>query len=199
MRPSPVIGTFAALIVMACAARDDEAPFASAMLSASSGAPKGTGATDNAGYDQLGLCGVRSLGTIVVGRYEAVEETYLVGDQGDGDDMCRIRFDVKSIGVPTVDCPMCEWSYVVRRSDPVIVTNIETACANSELALDATAIATADGGEAWYAYVREFLGHNDVLMIYDHDTKRWEAQNLANWNAVTGSIEFDRRDGYCGY
>ena len=178
--------------------------------SAGSGGSSGSAASGTTGgadgFTETGVCGVRSTGIVTVDDFETSEEYYLLGDEGFGDDLCAVRFDVTRVGDAPAGCDDfagqqegCLWTHLVQYSNPEIITDVDGACENSELAMSASAIDAIDGQQVAYGYVFEYQGHNSVLMIYDDEQGVWDAGVNAGWSEESGDFQFDRRDGFCGY
>jgi hypothetical protein len=93
----------------------------------------------------------------------------------------------------------CLWTHLVEISSPMIVTDIDGACAKSGFGLDATAIAELDGSRAGYGFVSEFAGHNSVLLRYDEAMGDWSPYGNGTWDEGAETFRFDHRDGLCDY
>jgi hypothetical protein len=152
------------------------------------------------------VCGLRSEGTVTADDFQTYEEYYLLGDEGFGEEVCIVRFDVVRAGDAPPGCDEmagqqdeCLWTHLVKFENPQILLDEDGACANSELAMDSDAIAAIDGQQMGYGYVYEYQGHNDVLMSYNEETSTWEAGQNAGWTPESGAFHFDRRDGFCEY
>jgi hypothetical protein len=169
-----------------------------------SGSGAGTGAED-AGTGQVGVCGQRGMSTVDETSFMGFEEFYVIGEEGFGDDICVVRFDVNRVGDAPGGCNdpagdyECVWTHLVELSNPMVVTDESGVCASSELALDADAIAELDGSRAAYGFVPEFAGHNSVLLKYYDDMSKWDAFGMGTWDEGTGAFRFDHRDGLCDY
>jgi hypothetical protein len=161
---------------------------------------------DGGGFREVGVCGQRSEGTVTADSYVADEEFYLIGDEGFGEELCVVRFEVTRVGDAPPGCDEsagrqqeCLWAHVVQYENPSVVTDRDGMCADSELALTASAIAEIEAQRVAYGYVFEFQGHNSVLMTYDYERAVWQADVNAGWDEASGAFRFDRRDGFCGY
>ena len=138
-------------------------------------------------------------------RSRAYEEFYIIGDEGFGDDICVVRFDVERVGAAPDGCDDpaadvdCLWTHEIEYSNPSVMTDENGVCAKSELGLDAAAIAEIDGSRTAYGFVSEFVGHNSVILQYDAAMAKWIANGNATWDDETGAFRFDRRDGICNY
>jgi hypothetical protein len=137
--------------------------------------------------------------------FDGFEEFYIIGDEGFGDDMCVVRFDVTRVGAGPASCGdpaagvECLWTHLVEYSHPSVVTDLDGVCANSELGLGDAGIASIDGTRAAYGFVSEYVGHNSVVMKYDEASGTWGAHGNAIWDEEAEAFRFDRRNGYCGY
>lgn len=164
------------------------------------------GGSGGEGFSELGVCGVRSEGTVTEESFETYEEYYLLGDEGLGDEVCVVRFDVTRVGDGPGGCEefagqqeSCLWTHLVKLGNPRVLVNEDSACEHSELAMTAAKMAELDGEERAYGYVFEYQGHDSVLMGYDEATEIWAPIVNAGWNDDNGAFQFDRRDGFCGY
>ena len=131
--------------------------------------------------------------------YEGFEELYILTNEDDPTDVCRVRYDLHAVGEPEVPCSICEWDVVVERSNPSVVVDLEGACANSDLSLDDAAIAGAVGKRDAYGFAREYVGHASILMRYNENTGQWDALTTSNWDPTTSALRYNRRDGLCSY
>ncbi len=177
------------------------------MASGGSGATGNTGAggSDPVEYTEVGVCGQRGQGTVNAGEFSGYEEFYIIGEEGFGDDVCVVRFDVTRVGAAPAGCDdptadrECLWTHLVQYDNPQIITDVDGVCANSELGFDAARTAEVDGSQAAYGFVSEYAGHNSVLMRHDPATETWDPFGNATWDPDTGAFRFDKRDGYCNY
>ena len=156
-------------------------------------------------FAEVGVCGLRGMGTVTESEFSGTQELYIISDEGFGKDICVVRFDVKRAGAAPDGCDDpagdvdCLWTHMVELSNPMMITDEGGVCADSELGLDAAAIAKLVASRSAYGFVSEFAGHNSVLMKYDDASSKWDADGNASWNAETGAFKFDRRDGICNY
>jgi hypothetical protein len=150
-----------------------------------------------------GVCGERGQGTVDSSSFEAFEERYILGDEGFGEDVCVVRFDLVRVGDAPEGCidlsgEPCSWAHEVERQNPSVLVNEHSACDLGALGLTEAAIAEVEGTRVAYGFVNEYVGHNSVLLVHD-GTGEWLPAGNANWDDATGSFRFDRRDGLCDY
>ena len=117
-----------------------------------------------------------------------------------------VRFDVERTGNAPPGCDdyaeqqeACEWTSLVKYDNPSVLVDVNETCANSQLFLTSEVIAEIKGSVTAYGFVREYLGHNSVLMRYDPNAEAWHPAGNAAWDEELSRLRFDRRDGYCGY
>jgi hypothetical protein len=151
-----------------------------------------------------GVCGERGEGTVDSESLSGFEERYILADEGFGDEVCIVRFELVSVGeapdgcVDLEDVP-CEWAHEVERRNPEVVLDENGACAGGALGLGEEVLAELDGSRVAYGYVFEYVGHNSVLLVHDPATGTWNPAGNANWDDETGAFRYDRRDGLCDY
>ena len=154
--------------------------------------------TDNTD-ENTGVCGMSIEATVTADTFEGSEEIYLIGDEGEGGDLCRVRYTVRSVSAPSVPCDICEWAYTLERTESEIIADIGDRCAGSELKLDAERIEEKTGTRVSWGYAAEATGHAHVLMEWNETENQWTAVAAAAWSESDSTLTVDRRDGYCGY
>lgn len=166
----------------------------------------GSGTEGGTAFSERGVCGARATGVITVEDFQIEEERYLLSDGGFGPDICTVRFDVTRVGDAPPGCDEnagqqeeCLWTHRVQYQNPTVVLDENGVCANSELGMDADAIAAIDGLQVSYGYVFEYQGHNSVLMVYDEELSLWGPGANAGWDEMSGDFLFDDRRGACRY
>jgi hypothetical protein len=175
----------------------------------SAGAKAGRGGSGGGGggsaFTEVGVCGQRGMGTVDTDSFSGFEEFYIIDDEGFGEDICVVRFDVEKVGDgpdgcddPTADVD-CLWVHEVEYSNPSVVLDMNGVCAKSDLGFGAAKIAEIDGSRAAYGFVSEYVGHNSVVLKYDDAQSKWIAHGNATWDEGTSAFRFDRRDGNCNY
>ena len=169
------------------------------------GAGGGTAGTAGAGgtgggFTRVGVCAQRGMATATATNYDGYEELTLIGDEGLGDPVCVVRFTVKRVGNAPAGCTDCSWTQLLEYSNPMTLTNVEGACAHSDLALDAAAIANIDGSRVAIGFAREYQGaHGSARMKYSDAMMKWDVYGNATWDEATSTFRYEYRDGLCGY
>jgi hypothetical protein len=159
----------------------------------------GTSDAGEAGFEEVGVCGHRGESNVDDGEFEGYEEYFLIGEEGFGDDLCVVRFEVTRVGDAPPDCPDCLWSHLVELGNPSTELDTDGVCAKSELGFDAARIAELDGTRIAYGFVPEFAGHVSVVMKYDDARGAWDAFGSASYDEANSTLKFERRNGICGY
>lgn len=189
------------------------APAAGSGGSSGASAAAGTGTAGSAAagsggssqFTEVGVCGQRGEGMVTASAMMGFEEHYIIGEEGFGEDICVVRFELKRVGEAPAGCDDpagdvdCLWTHLVELGNPMVMTDVDGVCAKSEAALTMAKIAELTGTRAAYGFVSEFAGHNSVLMKYDEEKKAWDAHGTATWDDESGMFTFDRRDGICDY
>ena len=155
-------------------------------------------ASDTVGYSNMGICGLEGEAAVIDDTFEGTEDRYLIGDGGDGKDLCRVRFDVEGVGTPSVSCEDCEWTHIIEYSNPQVVAEVDGLCTDSELALDDERIAAIAGSRRSVGYIRWYAGHSNVLMLLNDDSV-WVPIGFSTYIPETGELFYGRDDGFCGY
>jgi hypothetical protein len=150
-------------------------------------------------FENVGVCGVSGEAIATLDSFQGFEEHYLIGDEGLGSYLCRVRYELVGIGTPEVACDKCSWTFIVEKRNPEIVADVSGRCESSELGLDADAVAAMNGARIAYGYAPEDWGHSNVLMRFDEIDQTWDGIAYASWNEDTGELFYDNREGYCGY
>ncbi|HTV18348.1 MAG TPA: hypothetical protein VMG12_06745 [Polyangiaceae bacterium] len=163
------------------------------------GSSGSTGAGGASGFAEMGVCGARGQSPVNADTFEGYEEFYLIGEDGFGEDICVVRFEVSRVGDAPAGCDDCAWTHLVEYRNPEILTDVDDVCATSQLGMNSARIEEIDGSQAAYGFVYEYSGHVSVLMKYDEATGSWGPNGNATWSEETGELRFDRRDGFCGY
>ncbi len=189
--------------------------------SADTGGPVDTGPTDTGPEDTgevevlVGLQGRMGELTRTDTSLTGWEQMYFVADEGEGDDLCRIQYDVNSTGTRD-DCDICNeeddegnpygWAFDITFSNPTIVSEAGPGCLNT-LGYDKTNISDLEGTTRAMGYTPEYIGHASVILIELEGV--WTA--VANAEYVeeldkstkeptgVGLLTYDWYDGYIEY
>ena len=159
------------------------------------------GATGDAGgYTRVAVCGSRGRATADATSYDGYEERFMIDDSGLGVDICVVRWDLKRVGAAPAGCTVCSWTHLVEYSNPTVITDTGGVCANSDLHLDAAAIAAVVGTRASIGFASMLGGaHGSARMKYFDTTQMWDVFGNATWDTSTNSFRYDYRDGFCNY
>lgn len=170
--------------------------------SSASGDPSSTGdeaATGDEAGEQLGECRYYGEGLFLDNAYLGTLDFVLLAERGNGDELCRVRFTLQTVGEPELPCDDCYWSTVVEQVDPQTITDVDGACAMSERGLDAETIAAMTGQKTAIGYADESTGHGEVLLRYDEDTGAWVEDSFGTWMPDEGALTYEKVEGFCTY
>ena len=183
-----------------------------ALALVAAGCPPADGDDDSAGDDdtvdddstgdddttdsRLGLSGRSGEATVDVETFAGFEEMYFVADQGLGDDVCRVHYDLTSTGVRD-DCDDCDWAFDLVSDNAAIVAESDVGC-SAVFGIDAANVGELDGTTVSYGYIAEYFGHASVLTQYTQGGS-WEVVGFAAFDGATGALEFDLEDGFFPY
>lgn len=165
----------------------------------------GSGAgTTGGGFVNPASCGERGMATANTTTYDGTSQFYIIGDNGLGDEVCTIQFDVKRTGAAPANCidpttnAACSWSHQVTFSNPMVITNTGGACdaSDSVPALDAAGIAKINNMAVGRGFSR-VAGHGDSLMKYDGT--KWTVVGHSSWNDTTSVFDYNVITGACNY
>lgn len=157
------------------------------------------GGAAGSGTELVGVCAHRSEGTVTADEFTSFEEYYLIGEEGFGDDICVVRFDVTRVGPAPEGCTDCLWTHTVELGMASVEVDQNGVCASSELGMDADAIAELEGSQVSYGFVPEADGHASIVVTYNESTSTWESFTNGTWDDSNGFFRFDRRNGFCSY
>jgi hypothetical protein len=160
------------------------------------------GSVDGAagGLPNTGVCGQRGKATADATSFDGYEEVFIIGDNGFGNDVCAVRFDLKRVGDAPPGCTVCTWTHLLEYSNPSVVTDEGGVCARSELALDAAATARRVGARVAIGFAKELGGaHGSARMRYFESKNAWDVYGNATWDETTKAFKYDNREGVCSY
>jgi hypothetical protein len=163
-------------------------------------APGAGGATTARTYPNAGVRGQRGQATADPTSFAGYEERYLIGESGFGIGLCVVRFAPTRGGDAPGGGTVCTSSQLLEGGSPTVATDTDGVCAQSDLALDATAIAHLAGARDALGFARQLGGaHGSARMVYDEATATWNVAGNATWNEATRIFNFDCRDGLCNH
>ncbi|TPV92679.1 MAG: hypothetical protein B7733_24430 [Myxococcales bacterium FL481] len=154
---------------------------------------------DDDGGQTLGECRIAGAGQWADNRYVGYVDYILLADMGVGDELCRMRFDVTTVGDPAQPCDFCYWSTVVQLSNPTAIVDVDNRCADSDRGLTEAEIARLTAAETGMGFAEEATGHGQILVHYDPTTSTWPASAFGIWDADTGELTYDKVEGFCFY
>jgi hypothetical protein len=185
MRFTPFIG---ALALIGCGSDASETPSDTGTPATTTDTPETT-PTTSPSMGELTRVGE----ALVDGSYIGSERMILVGDEGYGDIVCHVEYDMTSIASRT-DCINCLWAWDVEISNATSVVDTE-ACA--AVGLTSADVAALDGQVLGYGYDADYVGHAQILMFWDG--AEWSAGSYAGWDEATQLFDYDWLDGLHAY
>ena len=163
-----------------------------------SGGAGGTGGTST--FPNVGVCGESGDAVADATSYDGHEVRYIIGEQGFGTRICEVQFDLTRVGDAPPGCTACTWSHLLEYSNPSVATDTDAVCAQSDLALDAAAIAKIVGSRVAIGFAPHYGGaHGSARLRYFEDTELWDVTGNANWSESTKAFSYDYREGLCNY
>ena len=139
--------------------------------------------------DIVGLLAQHGTATVDGHGYQGQEAVLFIADQGMGEELCRIEYEVSGTGVRE-DCEDCVWAFDLQAGAPTVV--IEDRCA--DVGWDASAVAAIEGSWICYGFAREYIGHADALLVFESDG--WGPVAYASWDEPTGAFNYEWDRGY---
>jgi hypothetical protein len=137
---------------------------------------------------------VRVGNAIVDAAYTGTEDLELVGDDGYGEIVCAIHYDLASVAVRD-DCSGCEWAFDVAISNAETVVDASGAC--TAIGYDATAVAALNGTTVSRGYNADYAGHAQVLMVDIGGT--WQSASYGLFDEGSGAFSYEWEDGFVPY
>ena len=142
----------------------------------------------------------RGQATADAATFDGYEERFIIGEQGFGSDVCVVHLNLKRVGDAPGGCTVCTWTHLLEYSNPSVLTDTDGVCAESDLALDASAISKIVGTRVAIGFAKQLGGaHGSARMTYNDATQSWDVAGNATWNETTKTFNFDYRDGLCNY
>ena len=152
-------------------------------------------------FEELGECRFEAEGLYKDGKYEGFIDYILIADEGDGEDLCRVRFEVKTVEDSKRECkePDCYWATVVELSNPEVILDVEGKCANSDRQLGDEQIKDRLNKPMDFGVGEEPTGHGLIILSYNQDSMLWEQFCDTEWEKETGVVLYDDIEGRCFY
>ena len=145
---------------------------------------------------EAGVLGRVGAGLYSGDGYVGTEEIALVGEEGWGEDVCRIGFRLTSTAERT-DCAECDWAFDLEVSGAVVLADELSDCLRL-MALDVDEVSELDGTTVSYGFQAEFIGHASLLMT-DPGTGVWEPLAYVVYDEETGDFSYDWESGCVSY
>jgi hypothetical protein len=149
--------------------------------------------------ERIGLSGKSGMAVVLNGDYTGTEEMYFVAEDGDGEDVCRISYELNTVA-ERFDCESfaeaCIWAYDLVVASPAVVNESDVGC-EGVFGLDEAGVAALAGGEISRGYIR-YLGHTWVLLEQQPDDT-WAPFCNAVWDEATGEVEYNWIDASLPY
>jgi hypothetical protein len=159
-------------------------------------------------WPNRGVCGERGQATADETSYDGWDESFIIDEQGFGNDVCVVRFSLKRVGdAPhasgcrdVVRARDCDWTHLVEYSNPRVLTDADGVCGKSDAALTADAIARIAGTRVEIGFAKYFAySVASERLKFSDATGVWEPAGTANWDTTTKTFRFSDRSNYCNY
>ncbi len=142
--------------------------------------------TTPSGQVRVGLRHFDGQATIAedLGSYEGWEAFHFTGEQGQGEDICQIRYAMASAATRS-DCPDCTWAFDLVSAGASVEAESGEGCAG--LGLDAAGFEDLAYS---YGYAAESGAYQDVLM-YQVGNYGWYPVTFASWEAPRFAYDWE--------
>ena len=163
-----------------------------------------TGGSDTGPEYLLGLYGAQGSADVVPGlAYSGTESVYLIADEGDGEVVCQVSYDLNSTGLRD-DCEECicaeddcgSFAFDLEVSGVHVTAESGPGC--EALGLDEAALAELEGSTLSYGYNGDYFGHAAVL-IWEDPKLGWTVVAFAELDPETGAFTYNWERGYYEY
>ncbi len=156
--------------------------------------------TDTDADADLALQGYTGLAMAGYDGFEGDEDMYLIAEEGDGDDICRIRYHLKETQERD-DCPTqghspCIWSWDVTISEATIVSESGVGCEGA-FGISSETVTELNGTSFGVGFNPDYYGHAAV-MLRDAG-KGWSVACFAIWDEDSGEFTYQWDQGYVEY
>ena len=151
--------------------------------------------------ERIGLSGKSGAAVAFAGAgYTGPEDMYFIADDGDGEDVCRIRYELTSVA-ERFDCEVydwvCIWAFDLVLDKAAVVAESDVGC-EGVFGLDEAGVAALAGTEITRGYLDEYFGHTSVLLELQPD-ETWAPFCNATWDSDTGLVEYNWVDSSLPY
>lgn len=144
------------------------------------------------GEEQIGLLGKIGSAMVTDAGFEGTEDLYFIADYGQGEDICRIRYTLTTIG-PRTDCAECEWAYDLLLSGPELIAEMEPGCL-ATVGVEGSDVGVLDNQVVSYGYNPDYFGHISVLFVLQDGV--WGPVDHGAWDQNKGTFVYDWQSGY---
>ncbi len=125
----------------------------------------------------------------VDGGFDANETWRVIDDDGDGNVVCEITTTLSNT-VSRDDCAACEFAWDLQRSASQV--SVDGGACLASVGVDAQTVGTLDGAVVSYGYDPDYIGHRELLMVFDGTD--WVPGSYATLVGTTLTWEWE--DGY---
>jgi hypothetical protein len=141
-------------------------------------APSGT-------FPKAAACAEEGEAIANANAYDGHEDLLVIDNEGTLETVCQIRFTVKRVGTAPPGCRYtkegattetdCVWTQTVEYSNPMMMVDVNGACANSGYGLNSEKIEKFNGCRAAIGYAPECLDHEGACrMKYYAPMGKWD-------------------------
>ena len=152
---------------------------------------------DGGGQERVGMAGRSGNGTGTADGYAGTEEVFFIGEEGQGETICRITYSLTSTDTPADGCDGCLWAFELVITDALVAEERDVGCL-ATVGIDPAHVEDLDGSRVSYGYDPEYLGHGSVLMSRTLDDL-WAPECFATWDEASGAFSYRRIDGFPSY
>jgi hypothetical protein len=124
--------------------------------------------------------------------YDGWEEHFKTADEGLGDDICRIRYELHAKGDPRTDCPNCIWAWDVELTGAAIAAESGEGCAGA-FGITAKNVGDLDGTSIGIGFNPDYYGHAAVFLR--DEGSGWAVADWAQWDEATGAFSYHWNQG----
>jgi hypothetical protein len=144
-------------------------------------------------FPNAGACNEEGEATASACAYDGHEDLLVVGGDGLGDPVCQIRFTVKRVGNAPAGCRYtnhdtgmqtdCVWTQTLEYSNPVVMVDVNGACANSGFGLTTQKIEQLNG-------CRVAIGYGPGCEDHDGACRMKYSVARATWEVAPGGLTY---------